>query len=90
MKIKLGDMITDNRGRTGDLINIGIAVDKTDVAAEDDLSFRAKEYDSDLGYTGAITFGGSNWCYFDQIKEVTTKEDSDVDVAINMENEWWK
>ena len=83
-------MITDNRGRTGELINIGIAVDKSDVAAEDDLSLSAKEYDTDLGYTGAITFGGSNWCYFDQIKEVTTKEDSDVDVAINMENEWWK
>ena len=90
MQIKLGDMITDNRGRTGELINIGIAVDKSDVAAEDDLSLSAKEYDTDLGYTGAITFGGSNWCYFDQIKEVTTKEDSDVDVAINMENEWWK
>ena len=90
MQIKLGDIITDNRGRVGDLINIGIAVRKEDIAAEDDTSLSAKEYDTDLGYTGAVTFGGSNWCYFDQIKEVTTKEDSDVDVAINMENEWWK
>ena len=90
MQIKLGDIITDNRGRVGELINIGIAVRKEDIAAEDDTSLSAKEYDTGLGYTGAVTFGGSNWCYFDQIKEVTTKEDSDVDVAINMENEWWK
>ena len=90
MQIKLGDIITDNRGRVGELINIGIAVRKEDIAAEDDTSLSAKEYDTDLGYTGAVTFGGSNWCYFDQIKELTTKEDSDVDVAINMENEWWK
>ena len=90
MQIKLGDIITDNRGRVGELINIGIAVRKEDIAAEDDTSLSAKEYDTDLGYTGAVTFGGSNWCYFDQIKEVTTKEDSDIDVAINMENEWWK
>ena len=57
----------------------------------------AKEYDTDLNYTGAITFG-SNWCYFTDIKEVIKKneyvedtawmrEDSDVDVAINLENE---
>ena len=90
MQIKLGDMITDNRGRTGELINIGIAVSKTDVAAEDDKSLSAKEYDTDLGYTGAVTFGGSNWCYFDQIKSVSTKEESDIDIAIEQENEWWK
>jgi len=90
MQIKLGDMITDDRGRTGELNNIGIAVSKTDVAAEDDKSLSAKEYDTDLGYTGAITFGGSNWCYFNQIKEVSTKDDSDVDIAIEQANEWWK
>ena len=54
-------------------------------------------YDTDLNYTGAITFG-DNWCYFTDIKEVIKKneyvedtawmrEDSDVDVAINLENE---
>tara|TARA_B100000900_G_scaffold104782_1_gene86973 strand:- start:220 stop:489 length:270 start_codon:yes stop_codon:yes gene_type:complete len=89
MQIKLGDMITDDRGRTGELINIGIAVSKTDVAAEDDKSLCAKEYDTDLGYTGAVTFG-NNWCYFNQIQEVSTKEDSDVDIAIEQSNEWWK
>ena len=81
MQIKLGDMITDNRGRTGELINIGIAVRKEDIAAEDDTSLSAKEYDTDLGYTGAVTFG-SNWCYFDQIQSVATKEDSDVDLSL--------
>ena len=92
MQIKLGDMITDNRGRTGELINIGIAVRKEDIAAEDDTSLSAKEYDTDLNYTGAITFG-SNWCYFMQIKEVIKKneyvedtswmrEDSDIDLSL--------
>ena len=33
-----------------------------------------KEYDTDLNYTGAITFG-SNWCYFTDIKEVIKKND---------------
>ena len=28
MIIKLGDIITDDRGRTGELINIGIAMEK--------------------------------------------------------------
>ena len=90
MQIKLGDIITDERGRTGELNNIGIAVRKEDIAAEDDNSLSAKEYDTDLGYTGAVTFGGSNWCYFDQIKSVSTKEESDIEIAIEQENEWWK
>ena len=95
MKIKLGDTIRDDRGREGVITNIGIATDPTDIAAE--LGVNAKEYDTDLNYVGAITFG-SNWCYFMQIKEVVKKndyvedtawmrEDSDVDVAINLENE---
>ena len=95
MKIKLGDTIRDDRGREGVITNIGIATDPTDIAAE--LGVNAKEYDTDLNYVGAVTFG-SNWCYFMQIKEVIKKndyveddswmrEDSDVDVAINLENE---
>ena len=95
MKIKLGDVIRDDKGREGTIVNIGIATDPTDIAAE--LGVNAKEYDTDLNYVGAITFG-SNWCYFMQIKEVIKKndyveddswmrEDSDVDVAINLENE---
>jgi len=89
MIIKLGDMITDDRGRVGELINIGIAMEKGDVAAELDSSANVKQYDTDFNYTGAVTFG-SNWCYLYQIKNVTTKEDSDVDVALNQESEWWK
>ena len=95
MQIKLGDTIRDERGREGVITNIGIATDPTDIAAE--LGVNAKEYDTDLNYVGAITFG-SNWCYFTDIKEVIKKneyvedtawmrEDSDVDVAINLENE---
>ena len=95
MKIQLGDTIKDERGREGEITNIGIATDKSDVAGE--LGVNAKEYDTELNYTGAITFG-SNWCYFSQIAEVVKKneyvenniwmkEDSDIDIALNLEAE---
>jgi hypothetical protein len=71
MIIKIGDTLTDERGRTGVINQIGIATDKTDVAGESGL--QAKEYDTDLNYTGAITFG-DNWCYFYQIKKVNNTD----------------
>ena len=70
MEIRLGDTIKDSRGREGVLTNIGIATSKTDVAGE--LGVDAKEYDTDLNYMGAVTFG-SNWCYFSDIQEVVKK-----------------
>ena len=73
MIIKIGDTVEDDRGRTGEISNIGIATDKNDIAAESDTSLNAQEYNTDLNYTGAITFG-SNWCYFIQIKKVNNKE----------------
>ena len=95
MLIKLGDTIKDEKGREGEITNIGIATDKNDIAGE--LGVNAKEYDTELDYTGAITFG-SNWCYFSQIAEVIKKneyvedtawmkEDSDIDIALNLEAE---
>ena len=54
MQIKINDTITDKRSRTGKIINIGIATDKHDSAGENGVD--AKEYDTDLNYTGAITF----------------------------------
>ena len=90
MIINIGDTIEDTKGRQGEIVNIGIATERTDIAAENDTSLNAQTYDTELGYTGAITFGGSNWCYFNQIKEVSTKDDSDVDIAIEQANEWWK
>ena len=95
MKIQLGDTIKDEKGREGEITNIGIATDKNDIAGE--LGVNAKEYDTELNYTGAITFG-SNWCYFSQIAEVVKKndyvenniwmkEDSDIDIALNLESE---
>ena len=95
MKIQLGDTIKDDKGREGEITNIGIATDKNDIAGE--LGVNAKEYDTELNYTGAITFG-SNWCYFSQIAEVVKKneyvenniwmkEDSDIDIALNLESE---
>jgi len=76
MQIKINDTITDERGRTGKIINIGIATSKTDIAGEDGVD--AKEYDTDLNYTGAITFcneenNSTYWCYFMDIKEVNNK-----------------
>ena len=53
MQIKLGDVIRDDKGREGVLVNIGIATDKSDVAGE--LGVNAKEYDTDLNYMGAIS-----------------------------------
>ena len=73
MIIKIGDTVEDDRGRTGEISNIGIATVKNDIAAESDTSLNAQEYNTDLNYIGAITFG-SNWCYFIQIKKVNNKE----------------
>ena len=49
-----------------------------DIAAEDESSLTAQEYDTDLNYVGAITYTtngespvqGTYWCYFNQIEEV--------------------
>ena len=94
MIINIGDTIKANHGRTGEIINIGIATEANDIAAENDTALNAKRYDTDLGYKGAVTYSGENgtyWCYFDQIEDnLTEKEKSDVDVQINLDNEWWK
>ena len=74
MIINIGDTIQDTKGREGVITNIGIATEKTDIAAELDSSLNAKTYDTELDYTGAITFG-SNWCYFSQIDKVVEKND---------------
>ena len=49
---------------------------KTDIAGENGVD--AKEYDTDLNYTGAITFcneenNSTYWCYFMDIREVNKK-----------------
>ena len=78
MIINIGDTIRDSRGREGEIVNIGIATEKTDIAAENDTSLNAQTYDTELNYTGAVTFG-SNWCYFDQIEEVTKRKAYDTE-----------
>ena len=77
MIINVGDTIKANHGRTGEIINIGIATEATDIASENDTVLNAKTYDTSLGYTGAITFTGKDtfgntgtyWCYFDHLIE---------------------
>ena len=76
MIINDGDTIQDTKGREGVITNIGIATEKTDIAAELDSSLNAKTYDTELDYTGAITFG-SNWCYFSQIDKVVEKAEQE-------------
>ena len=78
MIIRIGDTIEDERGRQGELINIGIATEKDDRAAEKETSCNAQVYDTDLGYTGAVTFG-SNWCYFSQIKKIVKRKADDLE-----------
>jgi len=96
MIINVGDTIKTTNGKIGEIINIGIATEKTDIAAENETSLNAKTYDTDLKYIGAITYTcngdspvtGTYWCYFDQIEEnLTEKENSDVDVQLNLEME---
>ena len=82
MIIKIGDTITDERGRTGTIEQIGIGTTKSDPAGE--LGLKAEEYDLDLNYLGAITFG-DNWCYFHQIRLVNKTE---VNKEIAKEENW--
>ena len=80
MIINVGDIIEGNRGRVGEIINIGIATEKTDIAAESDNSLNAKTYDTELNYTGAITYSGdtgTHWCYFNEIEKVIKAKNED-------------
>jgi hypothetical protein len=91
MIINVGDTIKGNHGRIGEIINIGIATEKTDIAAENDTSLNAQTYDTELNYTGAVTYSGetgTHWCYFSQIEDnLTEKNKSDIDISINLEND---
>ena len=78
MIINVGDIVEGNHGRVGEIINIGIATEKTDIAAENDTSLNAKTYDTDLNYVGAITYSGdsgTHWCYFNEIEKVVKAKD---------------
>ena len=78
MIINIGDTIRDERGREGVITNIGIATEKTDIAAELDTAASVKTYDTELNYTGAVTFG-EYWCYFIQIKDVIKRNEYQED-----------
>ena len=78
MKINIGDTIRDERGREGVITNIGIATEPTDIAAENDTAASVKTYDTELNYTGAVTFV-EYWCYFIQIKVVIKRNEYQED-----------
>ena len=74
MIINIVDTIRQNNGREGVITNIGIATTPTDIAAELDTAANVKTYDTELNYTGAITFG-EYCCYFSQIEDVIKKNE---------------
>ena len=83
MIINVGDTIQGNHGRVGEIINIGIATEKTDIAAENDTSLNAQTYDTDLNYVGAVTYTGENgtyWCYFNQIENVIKSKNNEENI----------
>ena len=81
MIINVGDYVECNHGRSGTIINSGISTETTDVAAEHDTALNAKTYDTELGYTGAITYtgdSGTHWCYFNQINKVEESATNEI------------
>ena len=71
MQIKINDTIKVGP-LEGTITSISIGVIQGDPAGE--LGPKAVEYDTDLGYQGAVTYvtrgGDSKWAYFRQIDEV--------------------
>ena len=78
--LKVGDTLTDIKGRTGVIKSISIAMTPSDYAAESDLAVDVQEYHTVLDYQGAVTFG-NYWCYFSQIQKVETE------IIVNEETE---
>ena len=88
MIINVGDTIIANHGRTGKIINIGIATEPNDIAAENDTALNAQTYDTELGYTGAVTYSnndGTYWCYLDQIQDVVNNDN-----VVKFDTSWMK
>ena len=71
MRIKLADKIKVGP-LEGTIESIAIGVTQGDPAGE--LGPKAVEYETELGYQGAVTYitraGDSKWAYFGQIDEV--------------------
>lgn len=71
MRIKLSDTIRVG-ALEGTIKSISIGVIEGDPAGE--LGPNIDEYDTDLGYQGAVTYttqaGETKWAYFQQIDEV--------------------
>ena len=81
MIINTGDYVYTKDGREVTIINIGIATEKDDIAAENETSLNAKTYDTDLNYVGAITYTGdtgTHWCYFNQIYKVEESATNEI------------
>jgi len=71
--LRVGDILTDNRGREGVIEVISIAMSPYDPAGESETAVNVEEYHMELGYIGAVSFG-PYWCYLTQIRSVQTGE----------------
>ena len=67
--LRIGDILTDNRGREGIIECISISMTPFDPAGESPKAANVEEYHTEMGYQGAVSFG-HYWCYFTQIREV--------------------
>ena len=85
MIINTGDYVYTKDGREGTIVNIGIATEKNDIAAENETSLNAKTYDTDLELCWCYYIlqvsptNGTYWCYFNQIDRVEGSAVNDLD-----------
>ena len=75
MNLKVGDFVVVRMNgyyREGVIHDISVGLTTTDVAGEHGVE--VKEYDTELGYNGSISYGDNYWAYFDQIDEELTNK----------------
>ncbi len=88
--LRIGDVLTDDKGRVGVIEMISIAMSPYDPAAESDTAVNVEEYHTEMGYTGAVSFGRF-WCYFNQIRSVESRENADDQGVVQGENKvYWR
>jgi len=82
--LRVGDYIEADRNRRGIVTNISIQMTKHDPAGESESAAQVEEYETSLGYNGAITFGPNakgdySWTYLGRITRIVPKEELDKD-----------
>jgi len=83
--IKVGDWISDDKGRSGLITQINLGLSRMDPAGESGPEVEEFEIRKEVFTWGSILFGKDNWAYFDQITEVFTGEKAEEK---EKEREW--